>query len=256
MVAFIHAMSSASTNSSAPLDGSDFRTTHWSLILLAGGSAESRAKDALECLCRAYWPPLYAYVRRQGHSPHDAQDLTQEFFARLLEKNYIQLADPERGRFRSFLLKSLKHFLVNEWARGQAQKRGGGQRVFSLDEEAAERIYQQEPVGQVPPESLYDKRWAMTLLERAMERLGADYAKAGKQVLFDQLRPLLVAEASNDTYRELATSLGMSEGAVKVALHRLRHRFRDTVREEVGETVASPADVDEELRCLMSSMNA
>jgi len=247
--------SEPSDNGAAPGAG-QFNTTHWSLVLLAGQADSPRAEAALETLCRTYWYPLYAFVRRQGHAPHDAQDLTQEFFARLLENGKLQLADRERGRFRSFLLASLKHFLVNEWVRGQAQKRGGGQKVFSLDEEAAERIYQQEPGGQVPAENLYDKRWAMTLLERAMERLGADYAKAGKRALFDQLRPLLLAEASNDTYRELAASLVMSEGAVKVALHRLRHRFRDTVREEVAETVATPADVDEELRCLMASMTA
>src|SRR5688500_10658487 len=151
--------------------GEQFNTTHWSVVLLAGKSEDSKAQAALEQLCRSYWYPLYAYVRRKGHSPHDAQDLTQDFFARLLEKNYIQLAAPERGRFRSFLLKSLNNFLVNEWVRNNAQKRGGGRTLVSLDEEDAERIYQQEPVNGLAAESLYDKRWAMTLLERAMVRL-------------------------------------------------------------------------------------
>lgn len=232
-----------------------FNTTHWSLVLLAGQSQAPFADAALEKLCRTYWYPLYAYVRRGGHSPHDAQDLTQEFFARLLEKNYLQLADRDRGRFRSFLLKSLQHFLVNEWVRGQAQKRGGGQKVFSLDEEAAERSYLAQPADQLAPESLYDQRWAMTLLERAMERLGADYATAGKEELFRQLKPLLLTEGSGESYRQLAGPLGLSEGAVKVALHRLRQRFRDAVRAEIAQTVATPEEVDEELRCLMTAMS-
>jgi RNA polymerase sigma-70 factor (ECF subfamily) len=168
-------------------------------------------------LCRSYWYPLYAYVRRKGHSPHDSQDLTQEFFARLLEKNYIQLAAPERGKFRSFLLKSLNHFLVNEWVRDHAQKRGGGQPLVSLDEEDAERIYQQEPMTGLAPESLYDKRWAMTLLERAMERLGDDYAAAGKRELFDQLRNLLLAEGP-EVLSPTGRNAGTKRGAVKVAV--------------------------------------
>ena len=225
------------------------------MVLLAGEAQAPRADAALESLCRTYWNPLYAYVRRRGHSSHDAQDLTQEFFARLLEKKYLQLADRERGRFRSFLLKSLQHFLVNEWVRGQAQKRGGGQYVFSLDEEAAERTYQQEPADEMVPESLYDKRWAMTLLERAMDRLGADYAATGKRELYDQLKPLLLTEGSGESYRQLAAPLGLSEGAVKVAVHRLRQRFRDAVRAEISQTVATPEEVDEELRCLMTAMS-
>jgi len=225
------------------------------MVLLAGEAQTPDADAALEKLCRTYWNPLYAYVRRRGHSPHDAQDLTQEFFARLLEKKYLQLADRERGRFRSFLLKSLQHFLVNEWVRGQAQKRGAGQKVFSLDEVAAERSYLAQPADQLAPESLYDKRWAMTLLERAMERLGADYSGAGKQELFDQLKGLLLTEGSAESYRPLAGPLGLSEGAVKVAVHRLRQRFRDAVRAEIAQTVATPEEVDEELRCLMTAMS-
>ena len=232
-----------------------FNTTHWSVVLLAGQSQAPQADAALEKLCRTYWNPLYAYVRRQGHSPHDAQDLTQEFFARLLEKRYLKLATQERGRFRSFLLKSLKHFLINDWVRGQAQKRGGGQKVFSLDDEAAERSYLQQPSDQLAPESLYDRRWALTLLEQAMERLGTDYAAAGKRSLFERLKPLLTTEGSSESYRELSAPLGISESAVKVAVHRLRQRFRELVRAEVGQTVATPAEVDEELRFLMAAMN-
>lgn len=233
-----------------------FNTTHWSVVLLAGESEAPHADAALDKLCRTYWYPLYAYVRRGGHNQEDAQDLTQEFFARLLEKKYLKLAAQERGRFRSFLLKSLQHFLVNDWVRGHAQKRGGGRRILSLDDEAAERTYQQEPAVQLAPESLYDKRWAITLLERGMERLGENYAAAGKRALFDQLKGLLLSEASGASYRRLASQLGLSEGAVKVAVHRLRHRFREVVREEISQTVATPAEVDEELRCLMAALSA
>jgi RNA polymerase sigma factor (sigma-70 family) len=225
-------------------------------VLLAGQTKVPQADKALESLCRTYWSPLYAYVRRQGHSPHDAQDLTQEFFARLLEKKYLALASRERGRFRSFLLKSLQHFLVNEWQRGQSQKRGGGCEIFSLEDEAAERSYLQQPAADhLPPESLYDKLWAMTLLERAMERLGGEYAATGRRELFDRLQPLLLTEGTGDSYRQAAGVLGLSEGAMKVAVHRVRQRFREAVRAEIAQTVATPAEVDEELRCLVAAMS-
>jgi RNA polymerase sigma factor (sigma-70 family) len=247
-------MSITEQNDRRELTGAgNFNTTHWSVVLLAGQSMIPQAEAALENLCRTYWYPLYAYVRRQGHSAHDAQDLTQEFFARLLQKNYINLAAPERGRFRSFLLKSMHHFLVSDWVRGQAQKRGGGRKIFSLDEVAAEQTYLQEPAGQLAPESLYDKRWALTVLDRALDRLREDYGAAGKGALFDQLKGSLLADGS--TYAELAALLGMSEGAVKVAVHRMRQRFRQVVRAEVAHTVADPAHVDEELRCLRASLS-
>jgi RNA polymerase sigma factor (sigma-70 family) len=241
--------------SEAASSAEQFNTTHWSMVLLAGESQAPHADAALESLCRTYWNPLYAYVRHQGHSPHDAQDLTQEFFARLLERKYLKLARRERGRFRSFLLKSLKHFLINEWKRGQSQKRGGGREIFSLDDEAAERSYRQQPADQLTPESLYDKLWAMTLLERAMERLAANYAGTGKQEVFDRLKPLLLTEGSNEAYRDAGGPLGLSEGAVKVAVHRLRQRFREEVRAEIAQTVATPSEVDGELRCLMAAMS-
>jgi RNA polymerase sigma-70 factor (ECF subfamily) len=249
-------MSSTESNQPPePFVAGQFNTTHWSVVLLAGQTQVPQAEAALESLCRSYWYPLYAYIRRQGHSPQDAQDLTQEFFARLLEKKYLKLAARERGRFRSFLLKSLNHFLVNDWVRGQAQKRGGGQTLLSLDEEAAERKYQQEPASALPPESLYDRRWAVTLLERAVERLGEDYLAAGKGDLFARLKGWLTSEGSVQSYRELAGPLGLSVGAVKVAVHRLRQRFRDTVRAEIAQTVATPEEVDEELRCLMACLS-
>jgi DNA-directed RNA polymerase specialized sigma24 family protein len=242
----------------SPADGvsraENFNTTHWSEVLLAGQSKAPQSDAALEKLCRTYWYPLYAYVRRQGHSAHDAQDLTQEFFARLLEKKYLNLADQARGQFRSFLLKSLHHFLVNDWVRGQALKRGGGQKVFSLDEAKAECGYQQEPAVQ-PPECLYDQRWAVTLLNTAMERLGRDYAAAGKRDLFERLKSLLLNEGSSEAYAELTGPLAMSEGAIKVAVHRLRQRFREAVRMEVAQTLADPADIEEELRSLRIALS-
>jgi RNA polymerase sigma factor (sigma-70 family) len=241
--------------SRGPVAAGCFNTTHWSEVLLAGRTDLPQAEVALENLCRTYWYPLYAYVRRQGHSAHDAQDLTQEFFARLLEKKYLRFVTQERGRFRSFLLKSLHHFLINEWARGQAQKRGGGRKILSLDEVEAERLYLREPAGQVVPENLYDKNWAVALLERAMERLRADYAAAGKGELFDHLQGVLLIESSIESYAPIAVSLGMNPGAVKVAVHRLRQRFRDVVRAEVGRTVAKQSEVDEELRCLIASLS-
>lgn len=232
-----------------------FQTTHWSVVLAAGQTGAPSAEAALENLCKTYWYPLYAYIRRQGRNPHDAQDLTQEFFTRILEKRYFRFADRERGRFRSFLLKSLQHFLVNEWVSGQAQKRGGGAQFILLDDESAERIFQQELAVSVSPERLYDKRWAITLLNRAMDRLGADYAASGKGELFEQLKSLLLAEGSVEIYREMSAQSGLSEGATKVAVHRLRQRFRDAVRAEIAQTVATPAEVDEELRWLMTSMS-
>ncbi len=232
-----------------------FHTTHWSVVLAAGALETKQAAAALETLCRTYWYPLYAYVRRRGHGPEDAQDLAQEFFARLLAKESVRRADRERGRFRSFLLKSLQHFLVNEWARGQARKRGGGEKLIPLDEALAERLYREEPATPHPPENLYDRRWAVTLLDRAMERLGADYAAAGKRALFDQFKDLLLTEGSGEVYRGKALESGLSEGAVKVAVHRLRHRFGEAVRAEIAQTVATPAEVEEELRGLLAAMS-
>ena len=233
----------------------EFNTTHWSVVLRATQEDGSQSQVALESLCRSYWYPLYAYVRRKGYSPPDAQDLTQDFFARLLEKNYVKLAARERGKFRSFLLKSLNHFLINDWVRNRAQKRGGGQIVQSLDEAAAERLYAHEPAGPIAAEILYDKRWALTLLDRAMQRLANSYTVCGNGELFERLKGMLLAEASGEIYRQVGRDLGMNEGAVKVAVHRLRNRFRDLVREEVAQTVRTPEEIDEELRSLLVALN-
>lgn len=233
----------------------EFHTTQWSMVLLAGQSHAPHSGEALENLCGTYWSPIYAYVRRKGNTPHDAQDLTQAFFARFLEKKYLKLASQERGRFRCFLLKSVQHFLINEWVREKALKRGGDLAMIPLDHAAAEQAYLETASDQQTPEMLYDRRWALTLLEKAMERLGTDYAAAGKHELFELLKPLLFTEGSGDSYRSLAASLGLSEGAVKVALHRLRKRLREVVRTEVARTVDNPLDVEEELRCLMAAVN-
>jgi RNA polymerase sigma-70 factor (ECF subfamily) len=226
-----------------------FDTTHWSAVRAAGGNTSTGSRRALEELCRRYWYPLYCYVRRQGNSPEDAQDLTQEFFSRFLEKEHVKLADRERGRFRTFLLTSLKHFLVNEWAKRRAAKRGGGQ-VFSLDEQLAEQRYGFEPVDDLTPEKLYDKNWASALLERTVQRLREEYAGFGKLSLFEQLQGLLRGEKADVPYADLAQRLDMSVGALKVAVHRLRHRYQEMLHAEVAETVGSPDEIEEELRYL------
>jgi RNA polymerase sigma-70 factor (ECF subfamily) len=229
-----------------------FDTTHWSAVLLAGGEFSPEAQTALEQLCRAYWYPLFAYVRRHGHDFADAQDLTQEFFARLLERKYLRLADRTRGRFRTFLLTSLKHFLINEWDKGNRAKRGSGQKVFSLDEEMAESRFIAEPAMDQPPDTLFDQGWAAILLDRAMAALRAEFEQSGKQDLFEPLKVFVWGEKNALSYAAMAGQLGMTEGAVKVAVHRLRQRYGELLRAEVAHTVTTHVEVDEELRYLVS----
>ena len=229
-----------------------FVTTHWSVVLSARGKDSPQSAAALETLCRTYWYPLYAYVRRQGHSPPDAQDLTQEFFARLLEKDYLKAADREKGRFRTFLIVALKRFLANEWDRLRAQKRGGGQPLLSLDAELAEQRYRIEPVEGTTADRIFERRWALTLLDRTMTRLREEFASAGKAGDFDRLKACLTAERGEISYTEIAAALGMSEGAARVAVHRLRKRFREVFREEIAHTVSSPEEIEEEVRYLIS----
>jgi RNA polymerase sigma-70 factor (ECF subfamily) len=206
---------------------------------------------ALETLCRTYWYPLYAYVRRQGHSPPDAQDLTQEFFARLLQKDYLKAAAREKGRFRTFLIVALKRFLANEWDRVRAQKRGGGQPLLSLDTELAEQRYRIEPAEQATADKIYERRWALTLLDRTLARLREEFAATGRARDFDRLKVCLTAERGEISYAEIAAALGLSEGAARVAVHRLRKRFREVFREEIAHTVSGPEDIEEEVRYLM-----
>ena len=240
-----------STTGNAAVPQAAFVTTHWSVVLSAGRSSDTtHAHDALARLCQTYWYPLYAYVRRRGHSPHDAEDLTQEFFARLLPSNFFASADRERGRFRSFLLTAMNHFLADEWDRIRAQKRGGGARLIPLEVETAETRYRLEPADNLTPEKVYEQRWARTLLANVIEQLRQEYAADGKEPLFTGLKSCLVKARAAVPYAELAGQLNMSEGSLRVAVHRLRQRYRELLRAEIANTVANPGEVDEELRHL------
>jgi len=232
-----------------------FETTLWTVVLQAGQTESPQSQAALAKLCQAYWYPLYAFVRRQGQGPDEAQDLTQEFFCRMIEKNYLQAADPRRGRFRSFLLASLKHFLANEWHRSQTQKRGGGAVVFSLEAEQAEERYSHEPADGRTPEKIYDQRWAQALVEQVMTRLQAEFSETGKAERFDTLKAFLLDDDAA-SQAEIAERLGMSESAVKSALHRMRQRYGELFREEIANTVASPAEIDDEIRELFAALGS
>jgi RNA polymerase sigma factor (sigma-70 family) len=231
-----------------------FVTTHWSVVLSAGRSDSTHARDALERLCRAYWFPIYAFVRRQGHGPQDAQDLTQEFFARLLEKKYFAGVDRSKGRFRSFLLASLKHFLANEWDKARAQKRGGGQALIPIDVKTAESSCGFEPADNSTAEKIFERRWALTLLDQVLRRLREEHVRDGKEKLFEQLKSTLTETSRSVSYAEIANRLGASEGAVKVAVHRLRQRYRELLRAEIADTVATPGEIDDEIRNLFAAL--
>lgn len=231
-----------------------FATTHWSVVLATAGEDSPQASAALEELCRTYWYPLYAYVRREGYSPPDAQDHTQEFFTRLLARNSLAQVGPEKGKFRSFLLACLCHFLSDQRDRARTVKRGGGADCLSLDAQTAEERYRLEPVDRMDAEKIYERRWAMTLLERALRRLRDESASADKVEMFECLKDFVAGE-SDVTCREVADRMGMTESAVKSALHRLRQRYRELVREEVAHTVADPAEIDTELRYLIAVMS-
>jgi RNA polymerase sigma factor (sigma-70 family) len=229
-----------------------FTTTHWSVVMAAGGPQSPASARALETLCRTYWYPLYAYVRRKGHTAPDAEDLTQEFFARLLEKNALSQVGREGGKFRSFLLKALNHFLANEWEHRHAGKRDERRLAFSLDQLDLESRFQAEPVDEATPECLFDRKWAAALLEQAMNRLGDEYASAGKAELFQRLQPCLTGAEQMLPYAELATQLGITENAVKMAVHRLRKRYGELLRAEIVHTVTNPHEVEEELHHLIA----
>lgn len=232
-----------------------FATTRWSVVLSAGRPDPSQAYEALSRLAKTYWYPLYAFVRRQGYSAHDAQDLTQEYLARLLEKNYLAEVDRSKGRFRSFLLASLKHFLANEWDKARALKRGGGHRIVSFDAPTAETRYQQEPADDLSADRIYERRWALTFLDRVLQSLREDYAGQGKAELFEALKGTLTTGRSDAPYADIARDLGMTEGAIKVAVHRLRQRYRDTLHREIADTVAHPSEVDKEIRHLFAALS-
>ncbi|MEI9961732.1 MAG: sigma-70 family RNA polymerase sigma factor [Limisphaerales bacterium] len=233
-----------------------FVTTHWSLVLSARDLQSPQSADALEMLCRAYWYPLYAYVRRSGQSKENAEDLTQAFFALLLEKNFLDAARQERGRFRSFLLIALKRFLANEWDKSKAQKRGGLQIPISLDTEMAERKFQTEfAATEISPDLAYERRWALTLLEQTLSRLRSEFEHAGKTSEFERLKNFLTADKSEIPYANVATELQMSENALRVAVHRLRKRYRELFREEIAHTLAEGENVEDELRHLLNVLS-
>lgn len=229
-------------------------TTHWSVVLGAAGESSPEAGAALERLCRIYWPPVYSYVRRQGFDAHEAQDLTQDFLCRLITRRELPKANPEKGRFRYFLLLRLKHFLVNEWERLRAEKRGGGAVVISLDALAAEQRYALEPAHETTPERLFERRWALTVLENALVRMRAEWTADGRAESFDELKAFLAADGSADSYEELGRRLGVAAGALRVTVHRLRQRWRELVRSEIAQTVAGPGEVEAEMRHLFDAL--
>ena len=210
------------------------------------------SREALSQLCELYWPPLYGFARRQGYSVEQAQDLTQAFFARFLEKQDVQDADPARGRFRSFLLGSFKHFLANEYDRERAKKRGGDQAKIALEVDSAEARYVAEPADELTPEALFERQWALGVIDRVMDALRADLMKSGKEATFDELKGLLVGEKEQGGYAAIARTLGTSEGAIKVTVHRLRQKFRERLRAEIAATVADDAEIEDEIRYLMA----
>ena len=231
-----------------------FATTHWSVISAAGKSSSPQQKQALETLCQSYWFPLYAYLRRRGYDTHQAEDLTQAFFAHILEKKDLGNADPKYGKFRSFLLVRLKYFLSDERDRAQAMKRGGGKNILSLSIQNAEGQYSLEPAIQLSPELLFEKSWALTVLERTMGRLEAEMADKNKQKLFDCLKVYLTTEKDVIPYQDMATELEMTEGSVRVAVHRLRRRYRKLLRDEIAQTVGGEDRIDEEMGCLFAAL--
>jgi len=230
--------------------GHDFATTRWTLVLAAGDAENPQSGKALATLCQTYWMPLYAFVRRRGYSAADAEDLVQEFFARLLERNFLGQADRDRGRFRTFLLSALSHFVANEWNRQRTLKRGGAQPSVSWDAQSAEDRYLQEGADTETPATAFDRHWAEALLERALDQLRRQYAAIGKADLFQTLEPCLSGDGLAASYRETAAQLGMSEGTLRVAAHRLRRGFGEMLRLEVAHTVTGPAEIDDELRYL------
>jgi DNA-directed RNA polymerase specialized sigma24 family protein len=234
-----------------PRPGGVFATTHWSVVLAAGRGDDAHASEALEQLCRAYWYPLYAHVRRRGYSPEDAQDLTQEFFARLLAKQWLGMANERRGRFRSFLLAALNHFLANEWDRAHCVKRGGGQVSLPFDTVRAEQLYLQETHPGLNPDEIYERTWALRFLEQVRTRLCDDYAAQGGADRFSLLERFLPGEEHSLTYAQAASQLGIPEGTFKSDVHRLKQRYGRLLREQIAETLGCPEEIDEELRHLI-----
>jgi RNA polymerase sigma factor (sigma-70 family) len=235
----------------AGANAANFRTTHWSVVLTAGDQASPLAAAAMAQLCQTYWLPIYAFIRKRGSSPEQAQDLTQEFFAGFLEKNYVSRAARDRGRFRSFLMASVENFLCNEHDHAAAQKRGGGAQVISIEGDRAEQWYLAEPVDECDPARVFEQRWASTLLSIVLNRLRGEFTTSRSMKLFENLQPHLWGDAESVPYPQLAERLQMSLSNVKISAHRARQRYRELLREEIAHTVATPSEVDEEIRYLM-----
>ncbi|MFQ5734204.1 MAG: RNA polymerase sigma factor [Planctomycetaceae bacterium] len=231
-----------------------FATTRWSVVILAGRNSSPDSRRALGSLCEAYWYPLYAYVRRRVPDVNEAQDLTQAFFAKLLEKNYIGSATPERGRFRAFLLTAFKHFLSKEWDKAKTQKRGGGRAPISLDFESADSRISIEPSSGLTAEQLYDRHWAVTLLGQILARLESEFARDGKTSQFAELKGFIIGDHSGTTYSDVAVRLNITEAAAKMAGSRVRRRYRELLRDEISQTVAEPDEVDDEIRNLFATL--
>jgi RNA polymerase sigma-70 factor (ECF subfamily) len=247
-------MSDRSRQESRQSNNPRFATTRWSVVLAAGKKSSPEQKQALETLCRSYWYPLYAYLRQRGCDKHQAEDVTQAFLAHILEKQGLRTADPQYGKFRSFLLVRLKGFLSDERDRVQAKKRGGGKKILSLGIQNAEGQYGMEPSTELSPEMLFEKSWALQVLERTMDRLEAEMAASGKREQFDHLKVYLTTDKNTTTYEAMATELGMSEGSLRVAVHRLRRLYRKCLRDEVAQTVSHVDQIDEEIGQLFSAL--
>jgi RNA polymerase sigma factor (sigma-70 family) len=232
-----------------------FTTTHWSVVLAAGQSETAQATQALEALCRTYWHPLYAYVRRRGYTEHEAQDLTQEFFARLLATDSLRAVDRGKGRFRSFLLAAMEHFLAKEWRRAHAQKRGGGVSFLPFDDSGSESRPLQVASPGLTPQEFYDQQWAITLLEQAVAKLRHEYRDAGKAELFEELKIHLTMQKPDASYAELAAQLNTTVAAIKMAVSRLRRRYGELLRDEIAVTVSKPEEIEEEMRALAAALN-
>jgi len=233
-------------------ESADFRRTQWSLVRRAAGPGSPESRAALETLCRAYWFPIYAFVRRQGHAPADAQDLTQEFFARLLASHSLARADPRLGKFRTFLIGALKHYLADAQRKANAWKRGGGMEIISFHQAQAEERYQLEPADHHTPDKLFDRRWTIVLLEAAANRLHEEFRAAGKERQFEVLKPFLSSEGGETAYARAGAKLNHSPKTIAVAVHRIRRRFRQLVRSAIAETVSTPEELEDEYRSLFT----
>lgn len=250
-----HVSTEATSSASASTPPRDvFVTTRWTMVLSAGRRSSPQSDRALAELCQTYWYPLYAFVRRQGHSKEDAEDLVQAFFARFLEKNYLEGLQAERGKFRAFLLASLKHFLANEWDKANRQKRGGGAQHLSLDWRSAEDRLHLDPPGADSPDRTFDREWALALLECVIRRLRDECLRVGREHLFEQAKGYLMVGEKAIPYAEAARALGTDEGTMRVAVHRLRKRYRELLRDEIAQTLNDPAQVQEELRSLQAAL--